>query len=383
MRFYKLVFFIFLLIVTSSSNAQNIDFEVSTIIHNESEWMHGRNGLKSAPKDKNSFNSLYINLLTHYDINENIFLSFGAKANRVLGENNYDMPIYLRSKPSSNDINKEIISEASINYDDGFYAFNIGRQEVNYDWLLGNIDGILAMIGRDESYSLRLFWFDEYQHLQYNYYTHVKNINAGRGMYGAIAKANLNELELSFFNYLVEDLRNIAGTHLSYIYKNFGFNFSYSSAKALSQALYTYDESFINTSIEYLKGTHFYEFGYSKTGKNGLLAMLQMGNFMFGQFYLSNQVDRENAQNIFLKYIYANDKWRFELIGGKTKYDNSFVQIENSMDSYELDSYIKYNYSKNVSFDLGAMYMNVDERDPLQVDQTLMMFNMVVNYESY
>jgi len=111
--------------------------------------------------------------------------------------------------------------------------------------------------------------------------------------------------------------------------------------------------------------------------------MIQMGNFMFGQFYLSNQVDRENSQNGFLKYIYANEKWRFELISGVTKYDNSFYEIQNDMKSFEVDSYLKYSYSKNVAFDLGAMYMNVDERDPLQNDQALVMFNMVVNYENY
>ena len=111
--------------------------------------------------------------------------------------------------------------------------------------------------------------------------------------------------------------------------------------------------------------------------------MIQMGNFMFGQFYLSNQVDRENAQNIFTKYIVALEKWRFELIGGATEYDNSFVEIQNTMHSYEIDSYLTYEYSKYLSFDSGVMYMNVDERDPLQVDQALVMFNVVVNYENY
>ncbi len=355
--------------------ADDISFEVKGILHNESEYM--------IDKDNNSFSSFYSHLLSNYNFTQDIFLSLGLKSNIVVYENNYKTPLYSQTKLKSDEINRAIISDFSLNYDNGFFALNLGRQDLNYDWLLGSIDGVLAMVGNDEEYSLRLFWFEDYQHLQYNYYIKIENINAHKGMYGAIAKANLGEIEFSYFDYFVQDLRNIMGTHVNYVYKNIGLNISYTSAKALSLALYDYDEEFLNGSFEFLINQNFFELGFSQTGENGLLAMIQMGNFMFGQFYLSNQVDRENAQNGFLKYIYGDGKWRFEFIGGVTKYDNSFLEIQNDMNSYELDSYLKYNYSKNLSFDLGAIYMNVDERDALQVDQALVMFNVVVNYENY
>ena len=362
--------------------ADNLDVEFVSIFHNEAEHSMGRDDT-ALVKDTNSFNSIYTHLLLDYDFNEDMFLSLGAKANYVVHEDNYNIPMYLRTKQTSKEINQAILSEASLNYDDGFLALNLGRQNVNYDWLYGSIDGALAMVGGDEDYSLRLFWFESYRNLQYNYYMKVKDINDNKGMYGAVAKANFDNFEFSYFNYFMQDLRNIEGGYLNYIYNNTGLNLSYTTAKALSKASYTYDEEFLNGSFEFLINHHFFELGFSKTGENGLLAMIQMGNFMFGQFYLNNQVDRENAQNNFLKYIYATSRWRFELIGGVTKYDNSFVQIQNSMNSYEVDTYLKYSYSKNLSFDLGLMHMNVDERDPLQVDQSLIMFNMVLSYENY
>jgi len=367
----------------AGSFIDTMDVEFSGIVHNEAEHMLGKSSDENLSNDTNSFSSLYTHLLLNYDFSEDFFISLGGKTNVVLGEDRYETPEYLRTKLTSDDINQAIMSEASLNYDNEFFALNVGRQDVNYDWLLGSIDGALAMVGNDDTFSLRLFWFDNYRHLQYNYYMEIEDINANKGMYGAIAKANIGDFEVSYFDYFVQDLRNIMGGHVNYIYDNFGANISYTSAEALSLALYDYDEEFLNASIEFLLQQHFFEFGYSKTGENGLLAMIQMGNFMFGQFYLSNQVDRENAQNIFAKYIYATASWRYEFIGGATTYDNSFVEIQDDMSSYEVDSYLKYSYNRYLSFDLGAMYMNVDERDPLQVDQTLVMFNVVVNYENY
>jgi len=381
---YVLINFLFFTTTLFSFNIENdVDVTLLSILHSESEQMLGKTSESSKPQDSNNFSSLYANALLNYDVSEDVFFSVGGKINRVTFEDNYDTPLYLRSKFTSKDINKEMLSEASLNYDDGFYALNIGRYELNYDWLLGSVDGALAMVGSDDDYSVRLFWFNAYHHLQYNYYMEIENINDNKGMYGAISKANFGALEFSFFDYFVEDLRNIMGTNISYIYKNVGFNFSYTSAIALDLALYDYDEEFFNGSLEFLIDNHFFEVGYSKTGENGLVAMIQMGNFMFGQFYLSNQVDRENSQNGFLKYIYANQNYRFEMIAGATQYDNSFYEIQNDMHSYEIDSYLKYNYSKLLSFDIGAMYMNVDERDPLQVNQALVMLNMVLSYENY
>lgn len=383
MRKITSLFFLLHISIYANSIVDDIDIEFVGILHNEMEQIMPKNKTDYKSKDSNSFTSLYSELVLNYDYSENIFLSLGTKVNKVIGEDNYSTPLYLQTKQTSDEINKAILSEVSLNYDNNFWALSLGRQDVNYDWLLGSVDGALLMMGHDKDYSLRLFWFENYRYLQYNYYTEVKDINSQRGMYGAIAKVNFKDVEFSYFDYFILDIRNIMGGHFSYMHKNYGLHLSYSSAKALSLAAYDYDEEFLNSSIEFLIRKHYFELGLSKTGKNGLLAMIQMGNFMFGEFYLSNQVDRENAKNVFLKYIYADKKWRFEFIGGTTNYDNSFFEIQNNMKAYEIDTYIKYTYSKNVSFDLGLMYMNVNERDPLQVDQSLVMFNMVVSYENY
>ncbi len=376
-------YILLLLLAVELLALSSVDMDIDAIVHSEEEFMLGKSSDENLSFDSNGFSSLYGSLALNYNINEDIFVSFGAKGNIVLGENRYETPAYLRTKITADEINQAIISEASINYESEYISLNLGRQYVEYDWLMGSIDGALAMIGSDEDISLRLFWFENYRHLQYNYYVEVEDINAQKGMYGAIAKTNVLNFDVELFDYFVEDLRNILGANVSYYFDKVALNASYTSAKALPLALYNYDEEFFNSSLELLLGNNFIELGYSKTGKNGLLAMIQMGNFMFGQFYLSNQVDRENAQNVFGKYIVASEKWRFEMIAGATEYDNSFIEIQNTMHSYEVDSYLTYEYSKYLSFDSGVMYMNVDERDPLQVDQALVMFNVVVNYENY
>lgn len=383
MRFLLVLFTSLHVSLLLAGSLDAIDLKIKTILHNESEQMLGRDDDANYPKENNSFSTLYAEISLDYDLNEDLFFSLGAKGNGVIGEETYTTPSYLRTKMTSDEINQLIISEASINYDNGIFAFNLGRQEVNFDWLSGSIDGALAMLGSDDDLSVRIFWFENYRHLQYNYFMKIEDINDKKGMYGSVAKASGTYAELSLFDYYIQDLRNLSGVDFSLYYENIGVNFSYSSAEALSLALYDYDESFLNASLEYLYRDHYVELGFSQTGENGLLAMIQMGNFMFGQFYLSNQVDRENARNAFLKYIYANQKWRFECIAGATQYDNSFVRLEDNMRSNEADAYLKYHYSDALSFDMGVMYMDVDERDPLQVDQSLVMFNVVLNYENY
>lgn len=360
-----------------------VDIDATVIVHSESEQMKGKKSDDALPQERNSYSSLYAQLLVDYDMTEDVFLSVGAKANGVIAEDTYMTPQYQRSKMNAHTLNTIMLSEASVNYDDGVLALVAGRQSVDYDWLLGSIDGILAMAGSDESLSLRLFWFQDYNILQYNYYTSIKNINDNKGMYGAIAKINDAPVDISLFSYYVQDLRHIFGGHFNLIYDNFSINISYSEAQALHLASYDYDESFFNTSVEFLYRQHYIEAGWSRTGKNGLLAMIQMGSLMFGQFYLNNQIDRENARNGFVKYIYANRQWRFECIGGMTRYDNSFVRVEKGLHSYEVDLYLKYQMTAALSADLGVMSMRVDAKDPLLVDQNLMMLNLVYVYENY
>ena len=363
--------------------AQNLDIDFYSLIHVERENMLGKDNNTSYPNESNSFATIYSSLELNYNITDDIFISSMVKANYVASEDNYKTPAYLRAKLTSKDINRIIVGELSLNYDDGFYSLNIGRNEIDYDWIDGSMDGVVGMLGDDDNYSLRLFWLQNFTQLHYNYYVKFKDINNKEGIYGAITNLKKDFMELSIFDYYIPSLRNIIGGHVNFLSDSMALNIGHTEAKPLSLALYDYHESFSDISFEYLYKKHYFEIGASLTGENGLLAMVQLGSFMFGAFYLSNQVDRENAKNAYLHYIYFQDKWQFEILGGLTKYDNSYEVIANDLDSKEVDIYLNYKFSKNLSFDIGAMWMDVDTLDPISISQTLVMTNMVYRYESF
>jgi len=357
--------------------------EYTTIMHSEYESSMGKDNSDAFPSQSNSYVSWYNILSFNYDVNEDLYLTLGGKANLVLGEDTYTAPMYLRGKLTSDQLDRAIVSEASINYDNGFFSISAGRSDIDYDWLLGSMDGIIASVGSDESVSLRLFWFQNFTPLQYNYYFKLTTINDSEGFYGAIAKAQAAGFDMTFYDYYMHDLRNVTGVHINYTADRYALNISYSSGKALSQALYGYDESLAQISLEWLINKHFFEVGGSITGKNGLLAMIQLGSFMSGQFYLSNQIDRENAKNGYLRYLYAKNRWRFELLGGYTSYDNTFLSMADGLSSYETDCYLGYSFNNSWSLGLGAMYMNVDDADPISVDQYLTTLNVGYRYELF
>jgi hypothetical protein len=378
---FLILFFILTLNATDVFEPYNLSF--TSIIHNEYEASLGKDNNDTFPSESNSYATWYNILLLNYDIDDDFYLSFGAKANLVLGEDNYHAPFYLRAKLTSKQLNQAIISEASLNYDNSLISLSIGRNDIDYDWLLGSMDGAIASIGDDESISLRLFWFKNFTQLQYNYYFELKNINDSNGMYGAIVKSKVKDFDITAYDYYMQDLRNIAGLHVNYTTNRYAINFSYSEGKALSLAVYDYDESLAQISLETLWGEHFVEFGASLTGENGLLAMIQLGSFMTGQFYLSNQVDRENARNAYIRYLYAKHNWRFELLGGYTSYDNTFLAIADNLSSQELDCYIGYRLNSSWSLNAGAMAMNVDSADPISVNQYLLTLNIGYQYELF
>lgn len=369
--------------LSAASVFSPLNLSYKGMLHAESEQTPGKENNTSFPAESNSFGTFYNVLNANYDFTDTFFVTLGGKANLVLGEDNYNAPIYLRAKQTSDELNTAIVSEASATYDNGTLALSAGRIDIDYDWLLGSMDGVLATAGNDDTYSLRLFWFRNFTQLQYNYAFNVRNMNDGHGMYGAIAKANRDDIEVTLYDYYMQDLRNIAGIHVTYTGDRFGANFSYTDAQALSQAAYDLDESFAELSFEWLFGPHLIEAGGSLTGKNGLLAMVQLGSFMFGQFYLSNQVDRDNAQNGFVRYLYGSRHWQWELLGGATRYDNRYVRIENGLSSFEADGYMTYAWNRAWALQLGAMWMNVDERDPIGVDQTLLTGNLVYRYDYF
>ncbi|MDF1880787.1 hypothetical protein JHD50_05620 [Sulfurimonas sp. MAG313] len=371
------LFFLFII------SAQAYELSLTGILHSEYEQTYAKDNNTSLGDDSNSFSTSYIESLYVYDFTDDIFVSLGAKANYVVGNSTYTTPEYLRTKLSSDDINQMMISEASLNYSDDLVSFSVGRHYVDFDWIQGSIDGVIASIGNDEEHSLRMFWFNEFEELTYNYYVNITNINENLGMYGMIFKTHFtDDFELSIYNYYMQDLRNLAGAEIKYMHEAFALNLAYTRSDALSLALYVYDEEFWNASMEYLfNQKNYIEVGLSKTGKNGLFATGQLGSFMFGQFYLSNQVDRENALNGFAHYLYVSSSWRFDLIAGATQYDNSYIRIEDALFAAEIDTYLRYQYNSNVAFELGAMAMRVDERDPLQSNQSLVIFNLVLSYD--
>ncbi len=383
MRYSFIIILLCTLLLEASDIFEPYNISYNTVIHSEYEQSIAKENNNSLPSESNTYSTWYSTLVLNYDVNDELYLTFGAKANLVLAEDRYHTPFYLRGKLSSKELNKLVVSEASINYDNSFFSLNIGRNDIDFDWLLGSMDGVIAAIGSDESISLRLFWFENFVQLQYNYYFELNNINNSQGMYGAILKSKISNFEFSAYEYFMQDLRNIIGLHVSYITYNYALNFGYTDAQALSLALYDYDESLAQVSLETLFTNHFIEVGASITGKNGLLAMIQLGSFMSGEFYLSNQIDRENAKNFYLRYIYAKNRWRFEILGGITNYDNTFLSIVDNLSSKELDSFILYNLDSSWSLSLGTMYMDVDEKDPISVDQFLVTLNIGYRYELF
>lgn len=360
-----------------------LELKFNGIVHSEKEWMNPEKKSGSVVEDTNSFTSFYGELSLRYDFHENFNIMLGGKTNQVVSEEKYQSTTYLSTKMGSEKIDTTLLNEASLNYDNGLLALNLGRQEVSFDWLRGSIDGALGMVGNDNSHSLRVFWLNNYYQLQYNYESEIENINNNEGMYGVISKNSISNFELNGYLYRIDELRDIYGGSFTQLFDSFGYSINHTEAKPLSLALYDYHETFTSISADLMVKRNLFQLGYSQTGKNGLLAMLQMGNEMYGQFYLGNQVDRENAENFYLKYISVFNNIRVETVLGTTNYDNNFFRREKDLSSYEMDVYLTYQLSKNFSMDFGAMHMSVDEKDPLQVTQSAMMMNMVVEYEIF
>lgn len=327
------------------------------------------------PEEDARILSFYNKLEGTYDLDERLFLSLGGKANLVPDRQAFGSEDYNKGLPGREDLERAMVHQAAVTWDDGFFALCAGRQQVRYDWLEGSVDGVTALAGDDRTTSLRLFWFNRYEELLPVFHMAQGNINDGYGLYGAIFRTKTAGAEATLFDYHLPDLRNYAGGRFHLTRAKLGLNLNYARADALSLALYEEDETYAGASVEGLWGDHYLEAGFSQTGEKGMIALIQMGSYMFGQFYLTGQVDRENAFNRFIRYIRIKGPWRFQAVTGATTYDNTFFRLEKGLTATETDLTLAWKPGGPWSFDAGYMRMDADNRDPIQANQQLLRFS--------
>jgi len=269
------------------------DITYSTMIHSEYEQTQPKSD--ELVDDDSSLVSWFNKFDINYIASDNIYLSLGLKANLVLDEQSYDETLYALDKQTEDELNKVDFSELTFNYDNQFLSINLGRIDLDYDWLSGSVDGALVSLGDDKKTSLRVFWFNRFTQQSYNSYLQVSSINDNNGLYATILKTKQSDFEFILYDYYMKDLRNSGGIHINYTNNHFGCDMVYTGVKALSNAVYDYDESLTQISLEYIYGFNYVEVGGSYTGENGLLAMTQMGSGILGSFYMTNSVDRERV----------------------------------------------------------------------------------------
>jgi len=361
--------------IFSNDIFDDYDLSYATLLYTEYEQME--------VDETSNLSSWFHKLNANYSATDDIYLSLGAKGNIVLSETPYDKLSNNLTNKRKKKLSKIDMSDASINYDNNLVSVHLGRIDLNYDWLCGSIDGALLSIGDDKTTSLRLLWFDTFTQQNYNSYFKIDNINASNGLYGTIFKTKKSNFEVTLYDYFMQDLRNTLGAHLNYGTKVFGINLIYTDTRALSLATYTYDESLAQVSLEYIYKHNYIEMGGSYTGKNGLLAMTQMGSNIIGEFYLTNQINREDAKNIYMKYIYLSNNWYFKFLAGVTKYDNSFISLEKNLQSFEIDAYYRYDFNKKWFVNLGVMSMEVQKQDPISFSKLSTIVILGYKYELF
>ena len=357
------------------------DITYSTMLHSEYEQTQSKSD--ELVDDDSSLVSWFNKFDINYIASDNIYLSLGLKANLILDEQSYDETLYALDKQTEDELNNVDFSELTFNYDNQFLSINLGRIDLDYDWLSGSVDGALVSLGDDKKTSLRVFWFNRFTQQSYNSYLQVSSINDNDGLYATILKTKQSDFEFTLYDYYMKDLRNSGGIHINYTNNHFGCDMVYTGVKALSNAVYDYDESLAQISFEYIYGFNYVEVGGSYTGENGLLAMTQMGSGILGSFYMTNSVDRESAKNIYLKYIYLSQNWYFKFLAGFSRYDNSFIKIEDDLESFEIDTYYRYYFTKQFFVDMGIMGIDVDERDPIDFSKLSTTLTLGYKYELF
>ena len=74
--------------------------------------------------------SFYHRLEADYDLGEELFLSLGGTANVVLEEEEFSSEAYRKGRWGKEELDRAMVHQAAVTWDDGFTALSLGRQQV-------------------------------------------------------------------------------------------------------------------------------------------------------------------------------------------------------------------------------------------------------------
>lgn len=328
----------------------------------------------------------FYNVLTadYADPDSSFGYHFEATASLKLSKDEYNTPYYLRQYDikSPNDL---IVSMASVDYYTDIFSFSAGRNSVDMAWLQGSMDGVI-FFAQGRHASVRLFWMYDFYDLQPNYFVRYDAIADGRGVYGIYAETSLPDLPLDAtgYAYSAPDHFDLYGAALTLNGPDaVTLNLAGSAAEHYKESTGFEQYWRLWAAWEPYRG-HTLEFGTSRTGRNGLLAMLQFGAHPFTPFYLNNNIDRPDADNAYARYGYSGRQWYVDLLYGKTRYTASqFTSrgVEDvTLSSVEADAHLGFALSETVGVRLAWMYLDADSRDYTEPDERLIMADLTVSW---
>ncbi|OQX73409.1 MAG: hypothetical protein B6D59_05810 [Campylobacteraceae bacterium 4484_4] len=372
------------LLLASLLGANEPDFGIETTLYTEMERIkaHPVDSGGSLPdislEDETQKLTTFYTILNYTlpDKEEKWVLNLEGRAALELGSDDYTNPVY-RALYSDEKVNRAILSEASIDYYSTDFAWSVGRNRLDLDWLSGSFDSVMVY-GVGAWIEARAFWFVNYYDFQYNYYTKYTGINDDKGIAGFYLQSGeaLQNWEWAWYYYHVFDEGYLSGVKLFKPLKFLDLNAAYSYLDAIGDGRLP-KESFFRLWAEMERGEHHsFAFGFSQTGENGLSAMLRFGAHTFSQFYLTGAVDRSKAKNIYLSYRFESDRFEFETVGGITSYHDKSLEenrlVDKEMDAYEIDLHASYALNDHTTVTLGYMLLDLDEQDTLNFDQDLL-----------
>jgi hypothetical protein len=278
-----------------------------------------------------------------------------------------------------------MLSVASVDYYHDNFAFSVGRNKIDFDYLYGSVDSIMTYYG-DEYISATAFWFLNYYDFQYNYFTKYENINNDEGVYGLYLQSGekLDNFIISIYNYGTRDGEYLTGFSAALEINDFVLNSSFTYANSFLDRAFLNQERYNRVWIDYYHDKSIFEIGVSKTGDSDLYLMLVFGSYPFSEFYLTNNINKKEARNIYAKYSYEDANFALNLVGGSTYFmaeqiiADKIFEVE--ANSYELDARIDYYFNKHWSVDVSFSYLKNSTNASLEFDQQLVSTNVVFQW---